>query len=82
MRFQVERTRHYFERGLPLIDMRAGPAAPRPADVHARGLAVLDQSSGSTTTCSPQTPEVSGARKAWLALRGLRRPGSHASEVR
>ena len=71
MRFQVERTREYFARGLPLIDLVPGRLRVDLRMFTLGGLAVLDQIERQKHDVLTRRPKVSGTRKALLALRGL-----------
>jgi squalene synthase HpnC len=82
MRFQVERTREYFARGLPLIDLVPGRLRVDLRMFTLGGLAVLDQIERQKYDVLTRRPKVSGARKAWLALRGLAPIPLHAEEER
>ena len=71
MRFEVERTREYFARGLPLIDRVAGRLRLDLRMFTLGGLAVLDRIEGQRYDVLTRRPRVSDARKAWLLGRGL-----------
>jgi squalene synthase HpnC len=71
MRFEVERTREYFARGLPLIDRVAGRLRLDLRMFTLGGLAVLDQIERQRYGVLTRRPRVSGVRKAWLLGRGL-----------
>ena len=71
MRFEVERTREYFARGLPLIDRVAGRLRLDLRMFTLGGLAVLDQIGRQRYDVLTRRPMVSGVRKAWLMGRGL-----------
>lgn len=71
IRFEVERTREYFARGLPLIDRVSGRLKLDLRLFTLGGLAVLDAIERQGFDVLRQRPRVSKARKAWLALRGL-----------
>jgi squalene synthase HpnC len=82
MRFQVERTREYFARGLPLIDLVPGRLRVDLRMFTLGGLAVLDQIERQKHDVLTRRPKVSGARKALLALRGIAPMRVHAEEER
>jgi squalene synthase HpnC len=71
MLFEVERTREYFARGLPLVDLVAGRLRLDLRMFTLGGLAVLDQIQRQRFDVLTRRPRVSGARKAWLLARGL-----------
>ena len=81
MRFEVERTREYFARGLPLVDLVAGRLRLDLRMFTLGGLAVLDQIERQRYDVLTRRPKVSGARKAWLLVRGLA-PVRHGAEER
>lgn len=69
--FEVQRTRDFFRRGLPLIDRVAGRLRLDLRLFTLAGLAVLDAIEAQGYDVLSRRPEVSRARKAWLAVRGL-----------
>lgn len=71
IRFEVERTREYFARGLPLIDRVSGRLKLDLRLFTLGGLAVLDAIERQGYDVLRSRPRISKARKAWLALRGL-----------
>jgi squalene synthase HpnC len=71
MRFEVARTREYFARGLPLVDLVAGRLRLDLRMFTLGGLAVLDQIEWQRFDVLTRRPRVSGVRKAWLLVRGL-----------
>jgi squalene synthase HpnC len=71
MRFEVARTREYFARGLLLVDLVAGRLRLDLRMFTLGGLAVLDQIERQRFDVLTRRPKVSGARKAWLLVRGL-----------
>jgi squalene synthase HpnC len=71
MRFEVERTREYFARGLPLIDRVTGRLRLDLRMFTLGGLAVLDQIERQRYDVLTRRLRVSGVRKAWLLGRGL-----------
>jgi squalene synthase HpnC len=71
MRFEVERTREYFARGLPLVDRVKGRLRLDLRMFTLGGLAVLDQIQRQRYDVLTRRPRVSDVRKAWLLVRGL-----------
>ena len=71
MRFEVARTHEYFARGLPLADRIRGRLRLDLRMFTLGGLAVLDQIERQRYDVLTRRPRVSGARKAWLLVRGL-----------
>jgi squalene synthase HpnC len=71
IRFEVRRTREYFERGLPLIDCVDGRLRLDLRLFTLGGLAVLDAIEHHRYDVLTTRPRVSRPRKAWLAIRGL-----------
>lgn len=71
IRFQVERTRAYFARGLPLIDRVSGRLRVDLRLFTLGGLAVLDAIERQRYDVLTARPTLSKPRRAWLAVRGL-----------
>ena len=69
MAFQVERTRHYFKRGSPLIGMVEGKARLHIKLFSLGGLRVLDAIHGQGYDVLSKRPIVSRWRKAWLLIK-------------
>lgn len=71
MAFEVQRTRDFFRRGLPLIDRVAGRLRVDLRLFTLAGLAVLDAIEAQRYDVLRRRPEVPKTTKAWLAVRGL-----------
>jgi squalene synthase HpnC len=71
IRFEVRRTREYFARGLPLIDLVDGRLRLDLRLFTLGGLAVLDAIEQQRYDVLSSRPRVSRATKAWLTVRGL-----------
>lgn len=69
--FEVQRTRDFFRRGLPLIDRVGGRLRLDLRLFTLAGLAVLDAIETQDYDVLSRRPEVSKVTKAWLAVRGL-----------
>lgn len=69
--FEVQRTRDFFRRGLPLIDRVAGRLRLDLRLFTLAGLAVLDAIEAQDYDVVAHRPEVSKATKAWLAVRSI-----------
>lgn len=69
MAFQVERTQHYFEQGLPLTGMVEGKARLHIKLFSLGGLRVLDAIRGQRYDVLSKRPVVSKPRKAWLLFK-------------
>ncbi|MEO8456997.1 MAG: squalene synthase HpnC [Chloroflexota bacterium] len=71
VRCEVRRTREYFAHGLPLIERVGGRFRLDLRMFTLGGLAVLDAIKKQRYDVLAERPRVSGATKAWLAVRGL-----------
>jgi squalene synthase HpnC len=71
LRFEVQRTREYFARGVPLIDSVHGRLRVDLRLFTLGGLAVLDAIKAQRYDVLGQRPVVSRRRKLWLGLRAL-----------
>jgi squalene synthase HpnC len=71
IRFEVQRTRDYFRRGLPLIDRVRGRLRVDLRLFTLGGLAVLDAIEARNYDVLSRRPTVSKTQKAWLAVRAL-----------
>jgi squalene synthase HpnC len=71
MAFELQRTREMFREGLRLIPLVSGRLRLDLRLFTLGGLAVLDEIERIDYDVLSHRPSVSGARKSWLALRGL-----------
>lgn len=71
LRYEVERTREYFRRGLPLIDSVRGRLRMDLRLFSLGGLVVLDAIKGQRFDVLSQRPTVSLSQKIWLGARAL-----------
>ncbi len=69
--FEIQRTREYFRRGLPLIDRVAGRLRVDMRLFTLAGLAYLDAIEAEGYDVLSRRPSLSKSTKAWLAVRGL-----------
>jgi squalene synthase HpnC len=69
--FEVQRTRGFFRRGLPLIDRVSGRLQLDLRLFTLAGLAVLDAIEAQNYDVLKRRPEASRFTKGWLAVRGL-----------
>jgi phytoene/squalene synthetase len=71
IRFEVQRTREYFRRGVPLIDSVRGRLRVDLRLFTLGGLAVLDAIERQRYDVLSHRPAVSKPRKLWLGVRAL-----------
>ena len=69
MEFQVERTQHYFDQGLPLVKLVEGKARLHIKLFNLGGMRVLDAIRGQGYDVLSKRPVVGKYRKAWLLLK-------------